>query len=86
MMVRLTSSSLAGTSRTEVAVGTASEASMFSTTRAPAPRSRVGSGPSSLTVATARFIGGASVDVAFSPFWDRPLLEDSLAPPAPSGR
>ena len=44
MMRRLTSSSFAGTSRTDVAVGTASERSMFSTMRAPVPRRRRGLG------------------------------------------
>src|SRR4029077_20435728 len=44
---RLTSSSLAGTTRTEVAVGTPRLASMFSTVRAAAPRSGSGSSPSS---------------------------------------
>ena len=38
MTMRLSTSSLAGTARTEVAVGTSSEDSMFVTTRAPAPR------------------------------------------------
>ena len=37
MTLRLTSSSLAGTSRNEVAVGTLSEASMLVTMRAPTP-------------------------------------------------
>src|SRR6516165_711208 len=37
---RLTSRSLAGTARTDVAVGTRSDASMFVTVRAAAPRSR----------------------------------------------
>ena len=38
MTERFTSSSFAGTSRKLVAVGTASERSMFSTMRAPTPR------------------------------------------------
>ncbi len=42
MTMRLSTSSLAGTARTDVAVGTASEASMFVTTRAAGPRSRSG--------------------------------------------
>src|ERR1700683_225163 len=47
MMVRLTSSNLAGTTRTLVAVGTPREASMFATMRLPAPRSGMaGSGVS----------------------------------------
>ena len=39
MTMRLSMSSLAGTARTEVAVGTSSEPSMFVTTRAAGPRS-----------------------------------------------
>src|SRR5215217_147389 len=38
MTIRLSMSSLAGTDRTDVAVGTSSEVSMFVTTRALAPR------------------------------------------------
>ena len=41
MTVRLSHSSLTGTSRTEVAVGTVSDTSMFCTVRAGAPRSTV---------------------------------------------
>src|SRR5690242_307071 len=41
MTVRLSHSSLTGTERTEVAVGTVSEASMFCAVRAGAPRSTV---------------------------------------------
>ena len=41
MTMRLSQSSLTGTERTEVAVGTVSEASMFCTVRAGAPRSTV---------------------------------------------
>src|SRR3954453_3556434 len=48
MTVRLSHSSLTGTERTEVAVGTVSEASMFCTVRAGAPRRTVYDG-SSLT-------------------------------------
>ncbi len=43
MTTRLSMSSLAGIARTEVAVGTASEASMLVTTRAAGPRSFCGS-------------------------------------------
>src|SRR5215217_3219809 len=39
--IRLSHSSLTGTDRTEVAVGTVSESSMFATVRAGAPRSTV---------------------------------------------
>src|SRR6266513_2409652 len=45
-IVRLTSSSLAGTWRTLVAVGTPRLASMLETMRAPAPRRGVGAGSS----------------------------------------
>src|SRR3954447_20292208 len=41
MTIRLSQSSLTGTERTEVAVGTESEASMFCTVRAGAPRRTV---------------------------------------------
>ena len=41
MTMRLSQSSLAGTARTLVAVGTVSEASMFCAVRAGAPRSTV---------------------------------------------
>src|SRR3954466_9613801 len=41
MTVRLSHSSFTGTERTEVAVGTVSDASMFCTVRAGAPRSTV---------------------------------------------
>src|SRR6478672_1826072 len=46
MTVRLSHSSLTGTERTDVAVGTASEASMFWAVRAGAPRSTVYAGSS----------------------------------------
>ena len=41
MTIRLSQSSLTGTDRTDVAVGTVSESSMFATVRAGAPRSTV---------------------------------------------
>src|SRR3954447_21763948 len=47
MTMRLSASSLAGTARTLVAVGTVSEAFMFFTTLAAAPRSGVRFGPPS---------------------------------------
>src|SRR3989440_10067068 len=56
---RLTSSSLAGTVRTEVAVGTPSEASMFSTIRAVAPRIGTGRSDPSVSAAGAAAAGGA---------------------------
>src|SRR3954454_18121799 len=46
MTVRLSCSSLAGTARTEVAVGTSRLAAMFATTRAAAPRSGLVGAPS----------------------------------------
>ncbi len=58
---RLTSSSLAGTTRTDVAVGTPRLASMFSTVRAAAPRRGSGSSPSR-TIGPGRV--GAGVGVA----------------------
>src|SRR4029079_4923933 len=58
MTVRLSHSSLTGTERTEVAVGTASEASMFWTVRAGAPRSTVYDGWS---LAAACSAGGCSL-------------------------
>src|SRR6476469_4308333 len=48
MTTRLSAISLAGTARTLVAVGTASDASMFATTRAAAPRSGATVGPDSV--------------------------------------
>ena len=56
MTMRLSQSSLTGTERTEVAVGTVSEASMFCTVRAGAPRSTVYVG-SSLAAAGAAGAG-----------------------------
>src|SRR6266498_474539 len=56
---RLTSSSLAGTVRTEVAVGTPSEASMFSTIRAVAPRIGTGRSAPSVCAAGGAAAGGA---------------------------
>src|ERR1700749_4531106 len=46
MTIRLSISSLAGTARTLVAVGTSSDADMFLTTAAAAPRSTCTSSPS----------------------------------------
>ena len=57
---RLTSSSLAGTSRTEVAVGTPRLASMFSTMRAAAPRIGLGVSPSSRIGAAAPVVRGSA--------------------------
>jgi hypothetical protein len=55
---RLISSSFAGTVRTDVAVGTARLASMFSTIRADAPRSTEGVSPSSTSAVLPVFSGG----------------------------
>ena len=63
MTVRLSSSSLAGTARTDVAVGTLSDCSMLTTTRAAAPRSCLVSGPPSLASA-AGAAGGGEAGVA----------------------
>src|SRR4051794_34475308 len=57
---RLTSSSLAGTGRTEVAVGTASDAAMFLTMAAPAPR--IGSPAGGSVAAGAGAAAGAAAD------------------------
>src|SRR5947207_11170134 len=56
---RLTSSSFAGTVRTEVAVGTPSEASMFSTIRAVAPRIGTGRSAPSVSATGGAAAGGA---------------------------
>src|SRR4051794_12005214 len=60
MTTRLSASSLAGTARTLVAVGTVSEAFMFFTTLAAAPRSgvRLGPSPSAATGFAAGFAAG----------------------------
>jgi hypothetical protein len=52
--MRLSASSFAGTARTLVAVGRASEVSMFATTRAAAPRSGVVVSCSSTSCCSAR--------------------------------
>src|SRR3954453_15449081 len=63
MTIRLSTSSLAGTARTLVAVGTVSEAFMFFTTLAAAPRSGVRFGPPS-AVAPLPGLGAALAGVA----------------------
>src|SRR3954447_14560881 len=61
MTIRLSMSSLAGTARTLVAVGTSSDADMFLTTAAAAPRSTCSSSPSAVgTVAAAALAAGAA--------------------------
>ena len=62
MTIRLSMSSFAGTARTLVAVGTSSEASMFVTTRAAAPRRGVMTG-SSVIVGSAGWAGSRGVGV-----------------------
>src|SRR4051794_21526564 len=64
MTVRLSTSSLAGTARTLVAVGTARLASMFVTTRDAAPRSGRRS-PPVVDGAAAAFGSGAGFSFAF---------------------
>jgi len=60
MMLRLTSSSFAGTVRTDVAVGTARLASMFSTMRAPTPRKGLTSSLAAITGAGSGALAGPS--------------------------
>ena len=64
MTTRLSTSSLAGIARTDVAVGTASEASMLVTTRAAGPRSFSGAtGPASgVDALRARAVAAVVVD------------------------
>src|SRR3954471_7422232 len=59
MTMRLSASSLAGTARTLVAVGTVSDAFMFLTTAAAAPRSGLRLGPSPSVAGRAVGRGGA---------------------------
>src|ERR671912_2836248 len=65
MTMRLSMSSLAGTARTDVAVGTCRELSMFVTTRAPAPRmgvcSTLPSGADSFGACASLGFGAAAV-------------------------
>ena len=69
MTTRLSMSSLAGTARTLVAVGTVSEVSMLDTTRDGAPRSGVTmsslTGPVPLTAGTSRGFGASAVGSLF---------------------
>src|ERR1700757_2450102 len=59
MTIRLSIISLAGTARTLVAVGTSSDADMFLTTAAAAPRSTCSSSPSAGATAAAFGAAGA---------------------------
>ena len=61
MTPRFTSSNFAGTSRTEVAVGTPSEVSMFSTMAEPMPRMGLVCGPESADAAGSGVLGSAGV-------------------------
>src|SRR5580658_1517228 len=82
-MVRLTSSSLAGTTRTLVAVGTLSDASMLATIRAAAPRKGATSSRSSSFASGAGWPGGADeADGADGVAW---LAEGIAARVAASG-
>jgi hypothetical protein len=84
MMRRFSSSNLAGIVRTEVAVGTSSEASMFSAMRAAIPRS----GVASSTSPDASSVGDSSSGAFFFSFgfWSDPFCwapaEPSFAPPS----
>src|ERR687885_2326698 len=79
MTIRLSASSLAGTARTLVAVGTVSEAFMFLTTLAAAPRSGTRFGPSPAgwpaLAAAAGFAAGAGLaaGAALAAGWCRAL-------------
>src|SRR6478752_324327 len=67
MTVRLSQSSLTGTERTDVAVGTASEASMFWAVRAGAPRRTVYVGSSLAAAGAASLLSlGTGVVVPFA--------------------
>src|SRR5687768_8452413 len=69
MTTRLSMSSLAGTARTLVAVGTVSETSMLDTTREDAPRSGVTTssltGPVPLTAGMSRGLGASAAGSGF---------------------
>src|SRR3954452_12420825 len=76
MTVRLSHNSLTGTDRTEVAVGTVSDASMFCTVRAGAPRRIVYVGSS---LASACSVGGCSLGTG----WLVPLAGSAGLAPRP---
>src|ERR671929_836079 len=78
MTIRLSASSLAGTARTLVAVGTVSEAFMFFTTLAAAPRSGVRFGPSAASVAA----GPAGLAAGFAAGGPRRAGRPAGPPPA----
>src|SRR5882757_4700072 len=61
MTVRLSNISLAGMARTLVAVGTSSEAFMFLTTAAAAPRSTATSSPSAVGAAGGLALSGSAL-------------------------
>jgi hypothetical protein len=60
MTMRLSTSSFAGTARTLVAVGTASDASMLRAVRAAAPRSLSSTAPAGTDVLACGFAAGAA--------------------------
>src|SRR5882757_4524237 len=69
MTMRLSKSSFTGTARTDVAVGTSTEAFMFFTTAAAGPRSVTYSGPAGASVAGAAFgaaFAGAGAAAGFT--------------------
>lgn len=70
MTMRLSKSSFTGTARTDVAVGSSSEAFMFFATAADGPRSVTYSGPAGASVAgvAAAFAAGAGAAFAGAAF------------------
>src|SRR3954449_664438 len=67
MTMRLSASSLAGTARTLVAVGTVSEAFMFLTTLAAAPRNGICLAPAAGAFAAGAFAAGLAAGLAALP-------------------
>ncbi len=60
MTMRLSNSSFTGTARTDVAVGSSREASMFFATAAAGPRSTTCSGPEGASAAGSAFFAAAA--------------------------
>jgi hypothetical protein len=89
-IIRLTSRSLAGTVRTDVAVGTPRLASMFWTIRADAPRSTLGASPSSTRGAGANSLlvsaAGDAAAVLAASTWSRSLAAGGDTACSPSAR
>src|SRR5882757_5845394 len=73
MTMRLSKSSFTGTARTDVAVGTSTEAFMFFTTAAAGPRSVTYSGPPEASAAGATFgaafAGAGAAAAGFTGAW-----------------